>query len=39
MPRLAEVVGPLDEHGFGPEGFELHDEMGEVEFCLEVELQ
>ena len=38
MPRFAEVVRALDDHGLGPERLELHDEMGEVELGLEIEL-
>ena len=38
VPGLAEVVRPLDDHGLGTECFELHDEMGEVELGLQVEL-
>jgi hypothetical protein len=38
LPRLAEVVRALDEHGGRPERLEAHDEMCEVKLGLEVEL-
>ena len=38
LPRLAEVGRSLDEQRRRPERLEPHDEMGEVELSLEVEL-
>lgn len=37
LPRLSEVVGPLDEHGSRAECLEPHDQMSEVELGLQVQ--
>ena len=38
LPSFAPVKGLLDVHGGGSEGLEGDDDVGDVELCLEVQL-
>lgn len=38
MPRRSKVKGPLDVHGRRSEGGEGDNQMGEVELCLQIQL-